>query len=170
MNTDKALGMALHHMEKHGLDDWSFEWTRAVREYGRCNYSRKVIYLSKVLSAVVDELHVLDTILHEIAHALVGPGHHHNDIWKAKAKELGCTPNATCARSYDDKQLPPKWVMVFEGEIISRWFRKPRQTTFAKLPYTWAKGRKDETYGKMEIISYEQFNKNIVADIVTCTN
>ena len=33
---------------------------------------------------------IKNTILHEIAHALVGPKHGHNEIWKQKALEIGC--------------------------------------------------------------------------------
>jgi len=35
-----------------------------------------------------DEL-VRDTLLHEIAHALVGTAHGHDEVWKAKCLEIG---------------------------------------------------------------------------------
>ena len=40
---------------------------------------------------------VRDTILHEIAHALVGPGHGHDAVWKAKCVEVGAKPEAAAA-------------------------------------------------------------------------
>ena len=33
---------------------------------------------------------IQDTILHEIAHAIVGPKHGHDKVWKAMASKLGC--------------------------------------------------------------------------------
>ena len=37
---------------------------------------------------------IRDTVLHEIAHALVGPEARHGPEWKAIAKRLGATPRA----------------------------------------------------------------------------
>src|SRR4051812_12271673 len=34
----------------------------------------------------------LDTLLHEIAHALVGPGHGHGPAWRRKCREVGARP------------------------------------------------------------------------------
>ena len=35
---------------------------------------------------------VRDTILHEIAHAIVGPGHGHDAVWQTAERRIGCTP------------------------------------------------------------------------------
>ena len=51
---------------------------------------------------------VLDTILHEIAHALVGPQHGHDAVWRAKAREIGCT-GERCVSS-DSPRVPGDWV------------------------------------------------------------
>lgn len=40
-----------------------------------------------------DEARVKNTILHEIAHALVGGGHGHDWAWRSKALEIGCDGN-----------------------------------------------------------------------------
>lgn len=47
------------------------------------------IELNTKFVKVNHEIHVLDTILHEIAHVLT-PGCKHNPTWHRKAKELGC--------------------------------------------------------------------------------
>ena len=44
---------------------------------------------------------VTDTILHEIAHALAGPGAGHGPAWKATASRLGATPKS-CAPESDE--------------------------------------------------------------------
>ena len=36
-----------------------------------------------------------ESLLHEIAHALVGRKHNHDAEWKAKAREIGCTGERT---------------------------------------------------------------------------
>ncbi len=51
---------------------------------------------------------VLDTILHEIAHALVGPQHGHDAVWRAKAREIGCS-GERCVSS-DSARVPGDWV------------------------------------------------------------
>jgi SWI/SNF-related matrix-associated actin-dependent regulator 1 of chromatin subfamily A len=42
-----------------------------------------------------EEQQFKDTILHEIAHAIVGPHHGHDEVWRGKAVEIGCTGNVT---------------------------------------------------------------------------
>jgi hypothetical protein len=57
---------------------------------GRCYYNIKVIELSTFLIQYGDEHEINDVILHEIAHALT-PNHAHDEVWRAKAIELGST-------------------------------------------------------------------------------
>lgn len=91
-------------MREHGLTQrgWIFELDDAKRRFGLCSYRNRTISISRSLASLNDELKVKDTILHEIAHALVGGGHGHNDIWKKKCVEIGAKPercyssNETC--------------------------------------------------------------------------
>jgi len=159
MNLDKAEDLAIHYMEFHGLAGWNFKWSNTKTSYGDCNYNTSTIRLSKILSKIVDQAHVLDTILHEIAHALVGPGHHHNHIWKQKCVEIGAQPNTACHTAISTQDLPPKWVLVFEGEVMHKWYRKPNKKTIDNVGNTYIKHRKQETLGKCQIIEYKEFNK-----------
>ncbi len=77
-------------MLKHGLKDWRFGWDRAKKRYGLCHFGRKVISLSFYLTPFCSEKEIENTILHEIAHALVGFRHGHDKVWKTKALEIGC--------------------------------------------------------------------------------
>ena len=63
-------------LREHGLTQkgWTFRWDRAVRRFGICNYSKKRITVSRTLAALNDFAKSEDTVLHEIAHALVGRG------------------------------------------------------------------------------------------------
>jgi len=83
-------------MTQYGLKDWQFEWSNERRILGRCFYKRKVIRLSRPYVELNDESEVVDTILHEIAHAIAGYEADHGPIWQAVAKGLGARPEA-CA-------------------------------------------------------------------------
>jgi len=50
----------------------------------------KHIKLSRYLVNLNDETEVKQTMLHEIAHFLVGPTHGHDAVWRRKAIEIGC--------------------------------------------------------------------------------
>ncbi len=91
MNLQRAETLCNELMKVHGIDliGYRFEWLRAKRKSGHCNYTRKRIGLSKPLTELADEVDVKDTILHEIAHALC-PNHGHDHIWQMKAREIGC--------------------------------------------------------------------------------
>ena len=86
--------VALELMHRHGLHDWSFGFNRRKRSLGLCVYHRKAIELSVHLIERNGPEEVLDTILHEIAHALVGPNHGHDAVWKRKCLEVGASPKS----------------------------------------------------------------------------
>lgn len=87
--------MAIDLMYQHGLigdKGWAFFWDNAKRRLGSCNHHRRIISMSKRLVEINDEIQVRDTILHEIAHALVDPAlPAHGTVWKIKAQSLGCS-------------------------------------------------------------------------------
>ena len=84
--------MAQELMARHGLKGWKFAFNRRKRALGLCRYGTKAIELSVYLVDANTTDEVRDTILHEIAHALVGPGHAHDALWKAKCAEVGAKP------------------------------------------------------------------------------
>lgn len=94
---DWALGM----MATFGLHDWQFEFTRGVRVLGVCRHLRRVIGLSRHLIERNSAEHARSTLLHEIAHALVGAGHGHGPVWKRKAAEIGASPERCCTAELD---------------------------------------------------------------------
>jgi len=95
MELRRAEMMLNDLMKFHGLSTWHFEWMRAKSTLGKCNHWRRTIYLSGPITAAHTEAQVLNTILHEIAHALVGGIHGHDFVWKMKAIEIGCDGNRT---------------------------------------------------------------------------
>lgn len=91
MRKSEAQSLAIAEMRKHGLilAGWRLKFDNAKMRFGKTTYSRKVISLSAPLVALNDEDTILDTIRHEIAHALVGYGHGHDSVWRSTARAIG---------------------------------------------------------------------------------
>lgn len=106
----KALDLINKHTETGELSKgWKFAFDRAKTRYGCCKYSKKTITLSKVLVPHMEEKDVIDTILHEIAHAIVGAEHGHDEVWRAKAIEIGCN-GMRCGNKVDKEKMGYKYV------------------------------------------------------------
>lgn len=90
-----------------GVDTSGIELVVSKRMYancGMCYYGKdrkpRKIVIASFLFNVGDES-VLDTARHEYAHALVklrrpNENHQHDAVWRAAAREVGCSPRATC--------------------------------------------------------------------------
>lgn len=109
MDRNDAQRLAHRMMVRHGLHGWGFRFDRARRRLGMCDFTDRVISLSGPLTDVNDVETVTDTILHEIAHALAGPGVGHGRQWKQIAARVGATPKA-CAAAGSTATLPRRWV------------------------------------------------------------
>jgi predicted SprT family Zn-dependent metalloprotease len=91
----EAEKLALQLIAQHGLKDWKFAFNRRKQSMGLCVYSRKTIELSiHFVERDNPWEEIRDTILHEIAHALVGPSHGHDKVWKRKCVQIGARPKA----------------------------------------------------------------------------
>jgi predicted SprT family Zn-dependent metalloprotease len=90
----RAQQMAVQLMADHGLHRWQFRFNRCKRAMGLCVFHRRRIELSIHFVERDNPIaEIRDTILHEIAHALVGPGHGHDEVWKRKCVEVGARPS-----------------------------------------------------------------------------
>jgi predicted SprT family Zn-dependent metalloprotease len=101
MDRSDAASLARRLMAEHLDNTWKFQFDRSKRRFGCCHYSTRTISLSAALVGLNDEPQVRDTILHEIAHALVGHAHGHDRVWRAKALEIGCNGR----RCYDAAEV-----------------------------------------------------------------
>jgi predicted SprT family Zn-dependent metalloprotease len=108
----------------HGLQDWSFSFNRRKREMGLCLYEPKLIQLSLHFILLNDDAAVRDTLLHEVAHALTGPGHGHDVTWKRRCLEVGAIPERLC----DDVNMPVgRWQAICPGcGMLHHRHRKPK--------------------------------------------
>jgi predicted SprT family Zn-dependent metalloprotease len=93
---------------EHGLAGWSFGLSASKRRLGVCKYRQKRIEISEYYARHNPDGAVLDTLLHEIAHALAGPDAAHGPAWQAIAARIGATPRA-CDDSPDTVVEPGDW-------------------------------------------------------------
>ena len=111
MNLNECHKKATQLLDEHGLVDkgWYFDFdTKATRRFGLCSHHRKRISMSSKLVELNEWETCRKTVIHEIAHALVGPGHGHNAVWKKKARELGDSGNR--CYGYDVKTPPKRYI------------------------------------------------------------
>lgn len=78
-------------LEKNNLNDWTVEFTRARRELARTRHRANTIFLSKYMVQIVDEEEFDGIVLHEVAHAKVGPGFGHGKEFYAMYNKLDPT-------------------------------------------------------------------------------
>lgn len=118
-----ALALARALMVEHDVGDWAVEWDRARRRAGQTDHTRRRITLSRHLMALYDEDEVRETVLHEIAHVRVGPGHGHDAVWRAEARRIGSTGRRLVAP--DAPRVEGRWRGVCPaGHTVTR-MRRP---------------------------------------------
>jgi predicted SprT family Zn-dependent metalloprotease len=120
-----AYAMAEYLLEVHGLDDWQVSYDNAKRRAGICRFAEQTLGLSAPLTAVHTEDDVRDTILHEIAHALVGPAHGHDATWLAMARRIGSS-GERCV-SPDSPTPPAAWLGACPGGHTLERHRRPER-------------------------------------------
>lgn len=76
-------------LRKHGLTDWVVTFDQSTSRAGQCNHSWKRITFGIPFMQTAGEEQVKNTILHEVAHAVVGPKQGHGSVWKAFFISIG---------------------------------------------------------------------------------
>lgn len=136
MDLADAFALAEHLLERHGLHDWSVEYDAAKRRAGICRFGPRVIGLSAPLTALHGEVEVRDTILHEIAHALVGPRHGHDAVWRRQAVAIGCSGQRCTPETAE--QVQTAWLGVCSaGHTTGRHRRPERVVSCARCSSTF---------------------------------
>lgn len=129
MTRHEASQYLREELNKYGLKDWSVRLNTAAdsRFLGLCSHRDKCIILSAHHVDIHPTADVVNTIRHEVAHALT-PGHSHDETWATKAREIGCDNTSPCS----NLSLSPDIIdairsgatveVTFDEEII----RKPK--------------------------------------------
>lgn len=136
MDLREARELAEELLEFHvGNTGWTVgPFTRRKTQAGVCVYNTRQIRLSAPLVKLNTRERVIETILHEIAHVLVGPDvAAHGPEWAATAKSLGLAdPAAKAIIGVDIKAPPPLYQGVCERGCKYEYLRRP-----AKRTLTW---------------------------------
>lgn len=108
-DTSKTGGLPIvQYAEKllkdYGLDDWTFKINTNKRRLGVCRYRSKSIEISLYHGLFSSHADIVNTLLHEIAHALM-PFHGHDKEWRRVAMEIGCDGE----RCGSDMQVKRAW-------------------------------------------------------------
>lgn len=114
MNLTEAENLALTLMQRHrSLTDWQFMFDTAPTRLGLCTYATRTISLSGLFAGAATEPEVRQALLHEIAHALVGPYYTpkygvptktgHSPVWKRMARSIGYVGGRSAVNPYADR-------------------------------------------------------------------
>ncbi|GAB2683235.1 SprT-like domain-containing protein [Thalassiella azotivora] len=125
MDLEEARRMATALMRGHGLDDWTLVYDRARTRAGICRPARREIGLSRALTALHPPEEVRDTVLHEIAHALVGTDHGHDEVWRRAAVAIGCSGRRCVDRGSPRPDAP--WQGTCPAGHVAHRYRVPQR-------------------------------------------
>ena len=90
IDVEQRVRLARAKMDELGLQGWQFRLDNARARTGQCSFSRRCISLSRYFVAVVSDRDFLNTLLHEIAHAIAGFECGHGPRWMEVARSIGC--------------------------------------------------------------------------------
>lgn len=107
---------------------------RMTRTLGRCHQRR---YMNKYTFTLTFNLRYIQenldngdvikyTILHEIAHALAGAEHHHDNVWKAICKSIGGN-GERLASGIKHSYIKPKQYYTYKCSLCGHLFKRQRQ-------------------------------------------
>lgn len=98
MTRNDAVLLCRKELAKHDLIDWHvrLDTNANSRFLALCLCNDKCIIINAHHIDIHPDAEILNTIRHEIAHALT-PGHAHDEVWASKAREIGCDNTLPCS-------------------------------------------------------------------------
>jgi predicted SprT family Zn-dependent metalloprotease len=105
------MGLKAKHKE---LTFYTLQFTNGKRSLGVCKISQKIIGISRYHMLGSSYEKVLDTLLHEVAHAIAYANYRdrgHGYWWKRVCLEVGANPNRIAHGSYDIEKPQHKYTL-----------------------------------------------------------
>ena len=150
MNLQDAESLAIRLIREHLDSSWSFRWNRRQRAFGLCNYTKKTIELSRVLTETETEYATRQTILHEIAHAIAGFDAGHGPKWKFHARQLGVEEPKSRRAPTGGTKPNYKWAIKYDGKVVKGYLRRPNRHIQKNISNFYLRDR-PETKGQLYI-------------------
>lgn len=122
MNIQQTYDLVVDLLKQHGLREkgWTFAVSRGKSLLGSCAYKTKTIKISKYLIQLGTDEEVRKTVLHEIAHALVGGKAGHGHLWRAKCRQIGLMNPERCSVVSYDVPHKVELVCTYHGVLDKR--------------------------------------------------
>ena len=134
-------------------EGWTFGFNNRKTSLGLCNYTKKMVQLSKHYSQINTLEMNRETIRHELAHCIT-LGDDHGNEWKRVCEMIGSTGKVE-ADEEDSNSLDPSYVVVDTtcNEIVQAYHRKPS----IDFSTRYIQFRKKETLGKLKVMKFEAY-------------
>ncbi len=153
-------------------EGWTFGWSTRRAALGDCSYRDKHIRLSSVYlnARTIDEQ--INTITHEMAHAIAYTDFNqrgHNAVWKRIHRKLGGDGQRCSKVSNPEAAVDAKYTVFFindnqEIEVIETTNRLIKRFQPGNIENLYLRNRKAETKGKLRCVATATF-KAIKADL-----
>ena len=131
--------------ENISQEGWALTFNKRKRALGICNYSNKEIQISLLFMKTLDYEEVLNTVRHEVSHALAGHAAGHGPRWRSIQRDLG-GDTSRCTYLTDEQRPQHSWELVntLDSSVVAKYHRKPRRN-----PATLQLRGAPETLGKL---------------------
>lgn len=158
LSGDNNLGINL------AAKGWRFEWSNTTRTLGDCYHQRKIIRISKKLIQARTWEEQVNTLTHELAHAIDvdrrGTSDHSN-VWRQIHIQLG-GDGKRCSSISNPDAVDYKYFVYFTnaaGEIeLVRGAHKMTRA-LQNMSTRYLTGRKAETLGKLKVATASEYKR-----------
>ena len=111
---------------------WRYRFETATARAGICRYETRTVVLSVSYVLRAPWHDIRDTLLHEIAHAIIGPGHSHDVAWQTAARRIRCTAKRCSTVMHSLK----RWMRESPGAGILQAMRERHCRQIERWPLT----------------------------------
>ena len=136
---------------------------RRNNSFGWCNHRERIVAINKYLHKNSEDEAILDTMWHEIAHAIdfcQRGVSDHGPQWKAIAEQLGAIAKSASKRAV---KVQYKFVCAYREsdrsvKMLKGYHRKPAHyKPNSVMADTFMKGKKEESMGKVWLYTWEKW-------------